>query len=385
MKSLKLFTVIFCILISSGALFSQEEKSLAERLQLVEKQNDAFNFYLNMQSRGNITYMNGEFQKAYFENHQLRLEMRGSLNEYVSYRLRHRLNKSNAAQNLDGISKATDIASVSVRPVNNFTITLGKQCAAYGGYEFDLNPIDIYEYSDMIEYMDNFLAGIDFAYVVGDHEFRFQVLDARSSRFNTVYGEDVMNNNGDKIEESDVPFLYTLNWNGDLFDGMINTRWSYTYGVDAKDQNMNYVALGTQFNFTDNLQLQFDWMNSQEDIDRKGIMTALISGNDAIGMTGRAAEAEYNSFVAKLDIKANDDWNFFAKCTYETATAYGFKDEARVAMGYMGGVEYSPFDDNIKFFANYSRRDYSFEMDKYGMDYDTDRFSIGLVYRLKMF
>jgi len=200
-----------------------------------------------------------------------------------------------------------------------------------------------------------------------------------------VYGEDVMNNNGDKIEESDVPFLYTLNWNGDLFDGMINTRWSYTYGVDAKDQNMNYVALGTQFNFTDNLQLQFDWMNSQEDIDRKGIMTALISGNDAIGMTGRAAEAEYNSFVAKLDIKANDDWNFFAKCTYETATAYGFKDEARVAMGYMGGVEYSPFDDNIKFFANYSRRDYSFEMDKYGMDYDTDRFSIGLVYRLKMF
>jgi len=51
----------------------------------------------------------------------------------------------------------------------------------------------------------------------------------------------------------------------------------------------------------------------------------------------------------------------------------------------MGGVEYSPFADNIKFFANYSRRDYSFEMTSYGSDYDTDRFSIGLVYRLKMF
>lgn len=30
--------------------------------------------------------------------------------------------------------------------------SFGKQCAAYGGIEFDLNPIEIYEYSDMIEY-----------------------------------------------------------------------------------------------------------------------------------------------------------------------------------------------------------------------------------------
>ena len=32
---------------------------------------------------------------------------------------------------------------------------------SYGGIEFDLNPIDIYEYSDMIEHMSNFMTGLN--------------------------------------------------------------------------------------------------------------------------------------------------------------------------------------------------------------------------------
>jgi len=387
MKNLRLFaTVMFCTLIFASNVFSQEgEKSLAERLKLVEKQNSAFNFYLNMQSRGDILLEDGNFTQALFRNHQLRLEMRGSIVDGVTYRLRHRLNKSNAGQNLDGISKATDIASVTVRALPGFHITLGKQCAAYGGYEFDLNPIDIYEYSDMIEYMDNFLAGIDFNYVIGKQEFRFQILDSRSSKFQNVYADyansagAVKGNDGEYYLNSKVPFLYTLNWNGDILDGTIKTRWSYTYGVDADDTYMRYVALGTQVLITEDIQLQADWMNSNEDVDRKGIMTSMIDN----GMV--ATDAKYNSFVAKIDMRANKDWNFFVKGMYETATADGLEDEARVALGFMGGVEYSPFADNIKFFANYSRRDYSFEMVSYGTDYDTDRFSIGLVYRLKMF
>ena len=387
MKNLRLFaTVMFCTLIFASNVFSQEgEKSLAERLRLVEKQNSAFNFYLNMQSRGDLLFTDGEFTQALFRNHQLRLEMRGSIVDGVTYRLRHRLNKSNAGQNLDGISKATDIASVTVRALPGFHITLGKQCAAYGGYEFDLNPIDIYEYSDMIEYMDNFLAGIDFNYVIGKQEFRFQILDSRSSKFENVYAGYANANgiegvDGETYNNSKVPFLYTLNWNGDILDGTIKTRWSYTYGVDAKDAYLNYVALGTQVLITDDVQLQFDWMNSNEDVDRKGIVSSMSVLDGKL-----ATDVSYNSFVAKLDMRANKDWNFFVKGMYETATADGLEDDARVALGFMGGVEYSPFTDNIKFFANYSRRDYSFEMTSYGSDYDTDRFSIGLVYRLKMF
>lgn len=32
------------------------------------------------------------------------------------------------------------------------------------GFEFDLNPIDIYEYSDMIDNMSNFMTGLNVGY-----------------------------------------------------------------------------------------------------------------------------------------------------------------------------------------------------------------------------
>ncbi|MGB5989827.1 MAG: porin, partial [Marinifilaceae bacterium] len=386
--------VLLCTIMSMSTLFAQNaEKSLAERLNLVEKQNDSFSFYLNMQNRGNVEFLNGSFSKAYFKNEQLRMEMRGSISNMISYRLRHRLNKSNVAQNLDGIAKATDIAAVGITPMDNFTITLGKQCAAYGGFEFDLNPIDIYQYSDMIDYMDNFLAGIDFAYGFNNQEFRFQVLDARSSKFEDVYsaysnGGVIMNNNMEAIEASKAPLLYTLNWNGNILDGRILTRWSYTYGSDARSQHINYVALGTQVKVCEMLKMQFDWMNSKEDIDRKGIISDLNNHfKKAAYMNNKylAANAKYDSYVLKFDVKAFKDWNIMLKGMYETATADGLSSKAREAYGFVGGVEYAPFDDDIKFFANYTRRDYSFARDAYGTDYDTERYSIGLVYRLKMF
>jgi hypothetical protein len=381
MKNLRLLiAVLFCTLISFGNAFSQQdEKSLAEKLQLVEEQNKAFNFYLNMQNRGNLELQDGKFRKAYFKNEQLRLEIRGSISDKVSYRLRHRLNKDNTGKNLDGISKATDFASISVAAMDNFTITMGKQCTAYGGYEFDLNPIDIYQYSDMIDYMDNFLTGIDFAYLVASQEFRLQILDVRSEKFTSYYAGYA---NLNEFEASKFPLMYTLNWNGNLLDGIIQTRWSYTLGEDAKDQYMNYIALGTQVKINDMFQVQLDWMNSKEDIDRKGIISEL--SNSYFASNNLATGAEYDSYVAKLDFRASNDWNFMFKGMYETATADGLDTEARVAISYVAGVEYAPFDDNIKFFANYTRRDISFKSN-YGTDYNTERFSLGMVYRLKMF
>ena len=46
----------------------------------------------------------------------------------------------------------------------NRDIPAGKLCADWGGYEFDLNPIDVYQYSDIIDYADNFLAGVGVSY-----------------------------------------------------------------------------------------------------------------------------------------------------------------------------------------------------------------------------
>ncbi len=63
-------------------------------------------------------------------------------------------------QSQDHVSRAVDLALIRVDVSPKFSVSAGKLCADFGGIEFDLNPIDIYEYADILEQADNFLAGV---------------------------------------------------------------------------------------------------------------------------------------------------------------------------------------------------------------------------------
>lgn len=387
----KLHIILLGLFVMLASTMSAQQKSTLEKLEdkisSLDKKNKAFNFYINMQNSANVYLNDSDYEGIDFKTNQFRLEMRGEVVDGVRYRLRHRMNRGTSAENIDNMSRATDIASVSVDITDNFTITGGKQCTAFGGYEFDLNPIDIYQYSDMIDYMDNFLTGVDFAYRMNDQEFRFQVVNSRNATIDKVYGNQLP---GDVVK-SKQPLGYTLNWNGNLLDGMIQTRWSYSMFKEAKDEYMNYIALGTQVKFNEKVQLQFDWMNSHEDLDRKGIVSEIYQKHSGTGI--RAKDAVYNSLIAKVDYKLNPKFNLFAKGMYETASNegdinIGISEDYRTSYGYFGGVEYSPVQDNIKFYFLYVGRyyDYDDSLKSFGYnDYSTSRFSVGIVYRLKMF
>ena len=361
-------------------------KTLEKKIAALDQKNDSFNFYLNLQNSANV-YLNGsDYEGIDFKTNQMRLEMRGEVVKGIRYRVRHRMNRGTSAEGLDNLSRATDIASISIDVAKNFTITGGKQCTAFGGYEFDLNPIDIYQYSDMIDYMDNFLTGVDFAYQVKGQEFRFQVVNSRNDYMDNIY--DGLNG----VEASKNALGYTLNWNGNLFDGKVQTRWSYSLFEDAKDMNTNYIALGTQVKLGKKAQLQFDWMNSREDIDRKGIVSDMMNSNG--GEYVRATDVVYNSFVAKVDYRLNNKFNMFVKGMYETATNDGntdenLNDEFRTSYGYMTGLEYHPIADGLKIFFTYTGRHFDYDTsltESMGLkDQHTNRFSIGMVYRLKMY
>ena len=77
-----------------------------------------------------------------------------------------------------------------------------------GGIEFDLNPIDIYEYSDMIEHMSNFMTGLNVAYNYNPYQqIQFQVLNSLNGPSEEMYGD---------LERTKLPLVYTLNWNGNF-------------------------------------------------------------------------------------------------------------------------------------------------------------------------
>ena len=72
---------------------------LFEELTNVKKKTDKFNLYLNMQGSFDAHFRDG-FQEGDFNMHQLRIEAKGNINNWLSYRYRQRLNRSNDANGM---------------------------------------------------------------------------------------------------------------------------------------------------------------------------------------------------------------------------------------------------------------------------------------------
>ena len=160
----KLFVLLLLALCVIG-VNAQEEKSLYEQISGVKKKTDKFNLYMNMNGSFDAMFDADGFDQGKFNMRQLRIESKGNVNEWLSYRWRQRLNRpNNGGGMIDNLPTSIDIAGIGIKLGDNFSLFAGKQCAAYGGFEFDANPIEIYEYSDMIEYMSNFMTGINIGY-----------------------------------------------------------------------------------------------------------------------------------------------------------------------------------------------------------------------------
>ena len=357
-----------------------ENKTLFEELTNVKKKQDKFNLFLNMQGSFDANFRDG-FEEGAFKMRQLRIETKGNINNWLSYRYRQRLNRSNdSSGNIDNLPTSIDIAGIGVKLGKGFSIFAGKQCTAYGGIEFDLNPIEIYEYSDMIENMSNFMTGLNIAYQICDnHQLQFQILDSRNGSQDETYGPG--------FEKSRAPLLYTLNWNGNLFDGIYKTRWSASVMSETKDKQMYYYALGNDFTFSKKVNMFVDFMYSDEQIDRKGIITGIVGNEDG----HNALDAEYLSVVTKVNYRFQPKWNAFVKGMYETASVSKTRGDIekgnyRTSYGYLAGIEYYPLEDsNLHFFCTFVGRSYKFTDRAAQKGYNTQRLEVGFIYQLPMF
>ena len=60
-------------------------------------------------------------------------------------------------------------------------------CQIWGGFEFDENPMFIYQYSDMLNNMDNFVAGVTVTYnPVPTQEIAVEISNAHNEKFAEV-------------------------------------------------------------------------------------------------------------------------------------------------------------------------------------------------------
>ncbi|MDO4879686.1 MAG: porin [Capnocytophaga sp.] len=330
-----------------------------------------FNVFFNFQSSFDAITPKDQDTELGFRARQLRLEIRGDINDRIFYRFRHRLNRSNDAASLDNLARATDLMYAGFKLNDKFTLTLGKMCQAWGGFEFDLNPMNIYEYSDMVENMDNFMLGGMLTFAPNkNHEFNLQITDVRNKSFEDHYG------NSTGIQASKAPLTYIFNWNGNFFkNNLLQTRWAIGFQNEAKNHINAMYTFGTKLNLS-KFQVALDYMLADEELDR--LKYTPLSGTQVL------KDVTYNTFVLKAEYQPIEKLNIFAQGMYETAEN-SIQNNERTSLGYYAGVEYLPFkDQDLRFFLAYIGRKYDYKNNS-SLDNYTNRISLGLMYRIKAF
>ena len=337
-------------------------------------------------------FYDGEYTQSRFRNEQFLLEIRGQVHEKVFFRFRDRYTRAQTSESIDNISRSVDMAYVRFDLNPKLSISVGKMCADWGAWEFDWNPIDIYEYSDIVEYADNFLTGVGFTFTPSSrNQFTFQVLDSRTKSFDELYGPQP------NFTESKAPLAFVANWRGSLLNGKIKTIWSYSLFNEAQDANgnpanMNYIALGNEFIVSNKFNFIYDFKWSQEDLDRTTIVSETVPDNlyayslantEYIGhwlhLRYKITPKVHFTFVGMLDVA-----NWKNAVDVDGANNPTGETKIRDAWGYIPAVEYFPWSDlNLKFFANWVGRSYKYTdyaKNRMGaVDYTTGRFTVGFI------
>ena len=372
------------IVVSVFAQERQTEKSDSYRSLIPESKQSLLknvDIIANTQMAFRNDFSDGEYLGSKFRVEQFRMEIKGYIHPKIFFRFRHRYTSTFEPQTIDKIIKGVDMAYVRFDLSDKWQLSAGKMCADWGGVEFDLNPIDIYEYSDIIEMADNFLTGAGVYFQANENQgFAFQLLDSRTGSFEELY--DTVPN----VTPSKVPLALVFNWRGSFCDGKFSTIWSYSLFTEAKGIGMNYLAFGNQFK-SKKVDVAYDYKISIENLDRTGIISDNIP--DSI-YNYSVRNTVYRSNWLRVTYKITPKWHLSADAFVDCAV---WKDDIdplktenkfRTVYSVVPTLEFFPFKNyNLKFFLGYVGRwghysDYA-KTRFYLSDYNDYRIMIGLI------
>ena len=337
-------------------------------------QDNRFNLYFDTAASFQLDNSEGPLQGA-FRARNLRVDVQGAFGDHLTYRVRQRLNASSAPASWEYFSRATDFMWIGWKFNDLFTLTAGKMCQALGGYDYDENPLYIYQYCDQLNAMEIFYAGVALAwYPVKGQEIIFNVTNSYNNRFSQEYPGGAILTDGTQAQASDVPLSYLVNWNGHL--GSIETRWGGGVMNLAKGYN-NYIFFMGQKLSLPNFQIYLDLGWSLEEIDRLKIASNEL-GN------GFQKDVTYTSAVIKSNWQFSPGWNLMTKLMYDGASVPEHR-HYRKALGYAGALEYYPIGgQDLRFFLAYIGHKAWYTLDTL-QDPGTGRMEIGFMYRIKAY
>jgi len=358
--------------IGQQPLIAASKLSLLKELDIIFNTRMAFDNY----------FIDGNHVNSLFSVNQFRLEVKGKIHDKIFFRFRNRYTKIADPNTVDNISRAVDMAYVTIDIAPQTKLSAGKMIGDWGGYELLTNPIEILSYNTINNNADNFLVGASLSYALTDHKntFNLQVLNSRTKTFEAQYGTAV----SPEITAAEMPLVLVGNWKGHLFDNKLETTYSYSFFNDTKTAKGNYVSLGNKFK-ADKFVLYYDFQYSKEDLDRKCVVTNIVKSKypyaaEDVNYVENWIRAEY-TIRPKINLlltvmNSNAYWNGNPDPNH--------KSNLLTSYGVIPTVEYSPFADfNMKFFVGYiaKKNNYSaYAKNTFNaIDNTTGQISVGII------
>ncbi len=236
-----------------------------------------FQFQQPMTNTVSDGWQNGENSYG-FVGKYFNLQMGGNIAKNFSYYFRQRI-KANPGSIT--FFDNTDFLYLNYAINKNWSIRVGKDALAVGGFEYDASPVDVYIPG---YYWDNF--------------YCFQI--AGSVAYHTNDGKNTL-----MLQVANSPYVfygsafkssllsYNLYWSGNF--GHFKTLYSFNMFERDKGKFMNYIALGNM--------LQFDRVNFYVDLMHHTCNPKQLFKNFAV--------------ISRLDVKVADQAILFAKGGYE--------------------------------------------------------------------
>lgn len=354
------------------SLISSSKVSLLKDVDVIFNSRFAFDNY----------FVDNDHVNSLFSVNQFRLEVKGKIHEKVFFRFRNRYTKIADPNTIDNASRTLDLAYLTFDLAPQSKLSFGKMLGDWGGYELITNPIEILSYNTINNYGENFMVGACFSYALIDNKnkFGFQLLNARTKTFQDQFGITIPLG----ITAAEVPLVAVGNWKSSLFDGKLQTTYSYGYFMDAKNTSRNLISLGNKYK-NNKLTLYYDFQYSKEDLDQKCVVSNIIKTKYPYA----AENVTYVENWIRAEYQVRPKLNLLLTLMNDNAYWKGNPDSNEknlmvTSYGIIPTVEYSPFSDiNIKFYAGYvaKRNNYTtYAQDNFGAkDGSTGQLSFGII------
>ncbi|TWP27791.1 hypothetical protein ETU09_06765 [Apibacter muscae] len=296
----------------------------------------------------------------------LKIVADGQITPGIRYMLRQRLNRPQTTLARDNAGYATDFAYLEFDAGKRWTFRVGRQFVIFGTFEYNYNPADVYIPSMIYNDLESYATGLNVSYKVAKQVFNVQVVNSTAPQF------------ADK-NYSNKALAGLFLWEGDLFDGVVKTRYGAGLFQHDGSKYFGWYTLGNQLNIN-KFSTNLDWYIGTRTMDFNSVVPIYNEG-DLREVRDQAASVYMKYDLGKFQPILRGTWSH--RKDLQSGGSYSIT-------GIQGGLEYYPFKgnpllENLRLHAIYGYNNTDYSGDFKSLDsFDTNYVIVGMRWLFKI-